>query len=88
VTQVVVVAAGEGAVGTTTTAIDVAALLAETGRRVLLVDCDPHDAGRADLVRLHRVRLARCVPLVVYLEPAAGGSRASGTRSAPPTGRR
>jgi chromosome partitioning protein len=46
-TQVMAVAAGKGGVGKTTTAINVAAVCAETGRRSMLVDCDPQDAGSA-----------------------------------------
>src|SRR5437762_782779 len=46
VARVVVVCSAKGGVGKTTTAVNVAALFAET-LRVLLIDCDPQDAGSA-----------------------------------------
>lgn len=46
--KVVAVAAGKGGVGKTTTAVNVAACLAEYSKRVLLVDADPQKSGSAE----------------------------------------
>src|SRR3979411_3167192 len=76
--MILAVANQKGGVGKTTTAINVAAGLAEAGRRVLLIDCDPQANATSGLGVSRRDITSSSYDVIVLGQPLGEARMATG----------